>query len=279
MDKMSSKAKYFIQRLPAGVFVSLASFLILFFALQIFQSDDVSYLSIGEFLNHVLRGELQTNIEAQKISILSIIGPSFLAVLLAFSFLVVFSLLISFLPRLYDGFVLKIVVLIHSSLAFLSGFHIIFFSILWLLITGNQDVSRSVIILLAALSSGLYLDITEQTLIFVNKMNQSDYIVAVRALGQSVWKAGRRELLIWCLTLFRSSWLLILSNVIIAEIIFSSGGIGHILRRELLIPAIEGVNVELNAVLAAIFGLIMGIFILNLLIDITLEYLRKWRRN
>ena len=281
----------FFKKLILYLGLSFTAFVILYMVMVNFLENGREPMGLFAYLQAFFSGTLKTDIneipmfflknveEANAYYFAPYFFKTFVTGIGSFIFVFILSNALVAGKFLFRGaFASAIIRMLLSVFRLFSSLHIILIAIFLLIFVKILEMPLWGMIILVGISSGIFNDVYDLIYRKMIEMKGKNYILTARALGQNVFKQGLREYAIFTVSLFRSLWLVLLSNVLIAEILFSSGGIGYSFRRDLIVQIRNGSNVEINLVLASILILLIGNVLVNLSLDVSIEYLRKWRK-
>jgi len=118
----------------------------------------------------------------------------------------------------------------------LSGIHIILFCFIIKIVIGHEEGFHLLILIAIGVGSYSYADIHQFQAVQFHKLLESDFIVAARAWGDSVYKHARRSIAIGLLSQWNSLIGTIFTSTIIIEYFFKIKGVGYALDRYLIRP-------------------------------------------
>jgi len=166
---------------------------------------------------------------------------------------------------------------IKEILEWISGIHIIIFSIIiWLFF--NHQIDPIIGILMVAFCSNAFFDLSSIQFNALTVLSKKDFIIAARSWGDNVWKHMRRTLAIDTINQFSSMWLIIFTNTLIYEIICQKPGLGYLLWFYFLEPDNRILKFELDLFMTLSMFIIITLFIINFFRDLLLKYLVFIRR-
>ena len=201
------------------------------------------------------------------------IGSTFLCLLSG----IFISLLLN-LKIIYSSDTLaKVAAGINSILSLTSGIHVIIIAIIFLGVFDNasQDVPNILLALIVIIGSNIYYDISSFQSVTLQRLKNSDYILAAKAWGDSTFRHMRRTIGIMLLNQISSSWSHILTNVIIVEIMFQRGGLGFELFKQIFSG--ESMYPDISVILAISVLAILSIQLVSAIREITKSALKTIR--
>lgn len=122
---------------------------------------------------------------------------------------------------------------------FLSGIHIILFCFVIKIVLGHESGFHVFILIAIAIGSYTYSDICQYQTSQFQKLQTSDFIIAARAMGDSVFKHARRSIVIGLLSQWNSLIGIVFASTIIVEYYFKIRGIGYAIYLNLLKPILK----------------------------------------
>ena len=162
-------------------------------------------------------------------------------------------------------------------LEWLSGIHIIIFSIiLWLFF--QHGISTFIGIFMVAIFSNAFYDLSAIQFNDLTALSNKDFVIAARSWGDDVWKHMRRTVAIDTINQFSSMWLIVFTNTLIYEIICQKPGLGCLLWFYFLEPDNRLLKFELDLFMTLTMFIIITLFMINYIRDLMLDYLVFKRR-
>ena len=166
---------------------------------------------------------------------------------------------------------------IKTILNWLSSVHIIILGIILFLFFRDQIPVIAGIIMIAICSNAFY-DLSALQANNLKTLYNKDFVIAARAWGDNIWKHMRRSLAIDGINQFSSVWIIIFTNTLIYEIICQKPGLGYLLFTHFLDSERGKLLFELELFMTLTMFIIITIFMINYIKDITLDYLIYKRR-
>jgi len=130
----------------------------------------------------------------------------------------------------------KLAKIVSSFFNILSGIHIILFCFIIKIVFGHEAGFHIFILIAIAIGSYTFSDIFQYQTGQFFKLQISDFIIAARAMGDSVFKHARRSIAIGLLSQWNSLIGIVFASTIIVEYFFKVHGIGFAIDRYLIGP-------------------------------------------
>jgi len=166
---------------------------------------------------------------------------------------------------------------IKTILNWLSSVHIIILGIILFLFFRDQIPVIAGIIMIAICSNAFY-DLSALQANDLSTLYNKDFVIAARAWGDNIWKHMRRSLAIDGINQFSSVWIIIFTNTLIYEIICQKPGLGFLLFLHFLDSERGKLLFELDLFMTLTMFIIITIFMINFIRDVTQDYLLYKRR-
>ncbi|MBC8214324.1 MAG: hypothetical protein H8E71_06780 [Candidatus Marinimicrobia bacterium] len=122
---------------------------------------------------------------------------------------------------------------------FLSGIHIIFFCFAIKYVLGHDAGFHVYILIAIAIGSYTYSDICQFQTSQFHKLQSTDFIIAARSWGDSVFKHARRSIALGLLSQWNSLVGIVFASTIIVEYYYKIHGIGHAIHRYFAKPILK----------------------------------------
>ena len=166
---------------------------------------------------------------------------------------------------------------IKTILKWLSSVHIIILGIILFLFFRDQIPVIAGIIMIAICSNAFY-DLSALQANDLSTLYNKDFVIAARAWGDNIWKHMRRSLAIDGINQFSSVWIIIFTNTLIYEIICQKPGLGYLLFTHFLDSERGKLAFELELFMTLTMFIIITIFFISFIRDVTQDYLLYKRR-
>jgi|SaaInlStandDraft_2_1057019.scaffolds.fasta_scaffold07436_4 ABC-type dipeptide/oligopeptide/nickel transport system permease component len=188
-----------------------------------------------------------------------------------------FSLIINLKIIFNNNVLSKIAKGIDTVLSLISGIHVIIVAIILLGLFDNESKNVPTILLaiIVIIGSNIYYDISSFHAVTLQRLIESDYILAAKAWGDSTFRHMRRTIGLMLLNQVSSSWSHILTNVIIVEIMFQKGGLGYELFKQIFSG--DGVFPDISVILAISALTVLSIqcvSLVRILTQLALKFIR-----
>jgi ABC-type dipeptide/oligopeptide/nickel transport system permease component len=166
---------------------------------------------------------------------------------------------------------------IDTVLSLISGIHVIIVAIMLLGLFDNdsQTVPTFLLGIIVIIGSNIYYDISSFHAVTLQRLKESDYILAAKAWGDSTFRHMRRTIGLMLLNQVGSSWSHILTNVIIVEIMFQRGGLGSELFKQIFSG--ESIYPDISVILAISVLTVLSIQCVSLVREVTQSALKLIR--